>query len=866
MSSNGEDSYIPMALDLDTAPGPSPMALNQNFDDLRDTSKPQITESKPGSRDYFDAKTSNTNSRKVTRNFENSHSSPRSGSPRGSRHSSQPSSPHIAYQEIGRDPTFDMMESARKRKDQSVTGNSIAAIANDQLRDVPGSEQDSRPNVQRRNDKFMLQEVPKNKRSGASARSSKSDGISPMLDTSMGLSQSKSAPASATAHVKEQQVPLPSNNSPMSFRQDANNDSPHTTQDSKSNGSGTTNSPTSYSSPLSTQLHNLPQRHDSLARNATSKDSTGRRGMGPNSGGKILTTLKNIDDEEKPLSAPPAIGAHYTATLGENGNGDRDMSRRTDSPSSGSTTEIPNIPQRARDRQLPADSPSADSFVTPRQPPRPPVGAHKQRNGSVSTLKSDSTRNGDQPLSPSLPRHATGGDLDLEDTMARIWGNEDRQENPSLLRRLSSSVHKRSYSDRGTRLSREPKWPKSPLALSGESFNQEFHSPTSSSPETREELAWYKNEIRRERQKTAEKDQRVQELEAALEAKNSIKQMNTELREKRSTMVVLDTQKEIVLRELDILTKHIEATQKSEEPFDLGKMSNLVLRDFAAALQKLKDSFAPQIENLTQERNELADEVANLTQLRNKTLQEFEQLSVKNAQVAELNNQLVHQIQEIYKANASPSLESVRMAPNGLGIYTNSQRDRSNVSMDSRDTRPSIAETNMNGSNAIHEHDAQPATLVAQPQVISINNRSKKFNWKKGGQTVAKGVTKGIKGAFTSNDQNKYQRDGQYPEGMPYGSTSQTQDYPGGSLPKSQSHDPSRQGFGFFGAQKQKPQDLKSASNGSASNVNSKGAPGKTQSALLLRHCRHRLTQGQHCLALSFKNVQNTRGLVYPAL
>ena len=825
MSSNGEDSYIPMALDLGTAPGPSPMALNHHFDSQGEIVKAQVTDSKPGSRDYFDAKTSNTPIHKLNQSFEISQGSPRSGSPRGSRHSSQPSSPHIAYQEIGRDPSFDIAENARKRRDQGVTNSSIAAIANEKPRDTSGEQSGSRLNGEVRNGKFILQEVPKNKKNGGSARSSKSDGTSPMLDTSLGSSQTRSAPASAVAHVKEQQVSLPSNDSPSSLRQDGINGSPHTAQDSRSNGSGAADSPTSYTSPLSTQLHTLPQRHDSLARNATGKNA--RRELGAGSAGKISTNnLVNIDDEEKPMSAPPAIGTHHAATGGGTVNGNRAIPRQMDSPSSGSTTEIPPPPPRAQTRTGLADVSSTDSFVTPRQPPNPPTGALKARNGSVSTLKSESTRNGDQPSSPKLPRYHAGGDFSMEEDMVRILGNDEHQDHSSFLRRVSNSVrHARSYSDRGTRLSKEPKWPKSPL-ISDKGSSREMSSPTSSSPEAREELVLFKNELRRIRQNLDEKDHRIQELESALEAKNSINQMNTELREKRSTMVFLDTQKEIVIRELEVLTEHIAASKKSGEPLDLGKMSNLVLREFAESLQKLKDSFAPQIEDLTQKKIELIDEVANLTQLKEKSFQEFEQLSLKNAQLADLNNQLVHQIQELYRANAGPSLE-VR-PPNGLGIYTTPQKERFNA-LDGRDMPPSIAESDRSGSTAAQEHDAHSATFVAAPQVIKVPAR--KFNWKKGGQNVAKGVTKGIKGAFTSNDPTKLHREGQYTEGTPYGSLPQSQDYPVSSLPKSHSHDPSRQGFGFFGAPKPKPQYWKPASNGSTPNVHGDGAPGKASSS-----------------------------------
>jgi hypothetical protein len=70
---------------------------------------------------------------------------------------------------------------------------------------------------------------------------------------------------------------------------------------------------------------------------------------------------------------------------------------------------------------------------------------------------------------------------------------------------------------------------------------------------------------------------------------------------------------------------------------------------------------------------------------------------------------------------------------------------------------------------------------VPGPQVVSIRKgQPRKFNWKKGGQNVAKGV-KGLKGAFMSSENEA-----------------------AGGLPRSQTQDPSRQGFGFFGNQRNK--------------------------------------------------------------
>ena len=442
-------------------------------------------------------------------------------------------------------------------------------------------------------------------------------------------------------------------------------------------------------------------------------------------------------------------------------------------------------------------------------------------------MKSESPRNAEPPISPEV-HHPVAESFTMDDDASHAANADGQQEQSGFLRRVSHSVrHARSYSDRGIRLSREQKWPKSPLAgSSSPGHSNGLSSPIASSQENREELSFFKTQSRRDKQKMSEMEQKIFELEAAIEAKTSIKQMNTELREKRSTMVVLDAHKEIVVRELEVLTEHIAKAKKSGDPLDVGNLSNAVLREFAESLQKLKDSFAPQLEELTHRRNDLTEEISNLTQQKENSFQEFEQLSLKNAQLADLNNQLVHQVQELRKANIGPALEVVQPAANGLGIYTQSHSSRSNSGTDVRDSRPSFAESTMTGSTAVQESEVEPATYLTAPQVVNIRKaQPKKFNWKKGGHNVAKGVTKGLKGAFSS-DGNRNQREGQYLEGMPYGAMQQ-QEYPTSSLSRNQSHDPARPGLGgFFGNQRGKQQTWKNSPNGSMPVINHEGGQG----------------------------------------
>lgn len=372
--------------------------------------------------------------------------------------------------------------------------------------------------------------------------------------------------------------------------------------------------------------------------------------------------------------------------------------------------------------------------------------------------------------SSSLLRYNSGGDFSMDEELSRIIGGDDTvgQNNESFLRRVSNSVrHGRSFSEKSVRISKDLKNPRSPSTRS--IAGTDVGSPISGSHS--EEVAWLRNELRKERQ-------RVAELESAARTAADVKHVNTELSEKRSTMVVLDAQREIVLRELTVLTDHMEAEKRdgTNGPLDLGKISNHVLRELAESIQKLKDSFAPQIEELMQKRNDLSEELESMNIRKEKSFQEFEQLSLKNAQLAELNNQLVHQIQELYKATEG------QPRSNGLGISHSKQKSTNSIEL----MKPGFNDLQASVSTAhiSEESESATATIVPGPQVVSIRKgQPRKFNWKKGGQNVAKGV-KGLKGAFMGSE-------GPAQEG-------------GASLPRSQTQDPSRQGFGFFGNQKAK--------------------------------------------------------------
>jgi hypothetical protein len=304
----------------------------------------------------------------------------------------------------------------------------------------------------------------------------------------------------------------------------------------------------------------------------------------------------------------------------------------------------------------------------------------------------------------------------------------------------------------------------------------------------------------------------VAELERQFMSEKDLKSLNKKLVEKRKTVSVLDSQTEIMIRQLEVLAGYVERAKDSKQPMNIAELEDSAIKEFVQKLERLKQTMASAVEALYEERNELLDEKNQIMADRDRALVEFEQLSSKNAQLADMNNDLTHQIQERFKAQSGNSMDSPRPPMNGLGIYTHHNKDRSNVSiqLDDASLRPSNSTTLLGSVGSYpqpmeQDPSMEPATVLSAPHVVNIRKgQAKKFNWKKGGQTVAKGVSKGFKGAFASVQQERNQQwQGQTGDniGMPYNMTVAPVESPAGapnSLPRSVSNDPSRQGFGLF--------------------------------------------------------------------
>lgn len=308
-------------------------------------------------------------------------------------------------------------------------------------------------------------------------------------------------------------------------------------------------------------------------------------------------------------------------------------------------------------------------------------------------------------------------------------------------------------------------------------------------------------------------EQRVAELERQFNSEKDLLSLNKKLMDKRKTVSVLDTQTEIMIRQLEVLAGYVERAKETKTPVDPRELEDSAIKEFVQKLDKVKMAMSTNIEVLHEERDQLVEEKNQAMADRDRALMEFEQLSSKNAQLAKMNNDLTHQIQERFKSQIGSDAKS----PNGLRIYA--QKQSAGGSSSNLDTASMGT-----GITLVPDED----TIVeAGPTVVQVRKgQVKKFNWKKGSKTVAQNVAKGVNRAvvaFQQNDRERMQHQGLVGDniGLPYNMTVSQVESPAPVGPNSagkQQMDPGRQGFGFFGKKSTMPKST-SANTVSAATV-----------------------------------------------
>ncbi|KAI9645382.1 Rho-type gtpase-activating protein [Ciborinia camelliae] len=770
---DGESFFIPLALDPSPAPTLTPRSASTSWD----TKKSK--ENHAPDRDYFGMKDDERNQTEPQ---------PQRRS-RDSRDVSSASTPHIAFQEKNQQPSEEQLEQIKESIRRAANGTgpppkeSYPSTGDDTLLQhaTPSTGDAPDGKTHSSSEKFRLGDVPKGKRTGTTRSDSQSDYTG---------SESNSSKSVLSSIPPRKDSNVPRTDSPKTLLP-ADQVTSRSSQESRSRD---TENSTIF-------------RVDS----GSSKVSIPRKEIASGPVRKNVSTmsLSSGTDTSPSTDSSSEAAAHPTTVNGKSISGPLLQSPIDDMMPSYRSSIRPPIPKQ----QL------SDTYMTPRAPPAPPSAG--SLNGATS--------------SPNLLRWSAGGDLTMDEDMARIFGNDESSQ--SIIRRVSNAVrhvrntsseasnsvrgHGRSVSETTARTPNSPRWPKTPI-IEDTSEPREISSPISmSSPNPGDDPALLRRQLRNS-------EQRVAELERQFVNEKDLKTLNKKLIEKRKTVSVLDSQTELMIRQLEVLAGYVERAKGSKQPLDIVELEDSAIKEFVQKLERLKTSMSSSIEQLFEERNELLEEKNQAITERDRALVEFEQLSSKNAQLADMNNDLTHQIQERFKS-ANTNVESPRPPTNGLGIYTHHNKDKSNVSvnLDNASLRPSENSSTGYGSVNSYPHQMEQDSSMMEPAIHSaphvINIRkgqAKKFNWKKGGQTVAKGVTKGFKGAFSSGQERSMnQWPGQTGDsiGMPYNMTVEQVQAPapnasGTNLPRSISNDPSRQGFGLFKKSQSMPKSMSSGS------------------------------------------------------
>ncbi|KAL1874924.1 hypothetical protein VTK73DRAFT_10404 [Phialemonium thermophilum] len=460
----------------------------------------------------------------------------------------------------------------------------------------------------------------------------------------------------------------------------------------------------------------------------------------------------------------------------------------------------------AASRPSPPEQKLSDTYMQPRAPPQPPSQGSKEPTGAKAEQSSPKA-------SPKLPRWSAGGDFSLDEDMARILGTDEGSS--SILRRVSNAVrhgrtnsaessnhhvrigHSRSVSET-TRATASPRWPKTPIAEDPSQGGHHIHdisSPISLSGGAQDDPAFLKRQLR-------SSEQRVAELERQFTTEKDLKNLNKKLVEKRKTVSVLDTQTEIMIRQLEVLAGYVERAKETKQPVDPRDLEESAIKEFVQKLEKVRQNMAASIEQLIAERDELVEEKNQAIADRDRALLEFEQLSARNAQLADLNNDLTHQIQERFKSHIGSELKS----PNGLGIYGHAKGIPS--------TSGTLDTTSLQTASTLVGTDAEEP-VVEGPTVVNIRKgQVRKFNWKKGSSKVAQNISKGINRAAVAFQQQEQQQPRMYSGltgdniGLPYNMTVTQVDSPvshvthGANGQNRVASEGAAKGFGFFGSKK----------------------------------------------------------------
>lgn len=486
----------------------------------------------------------------------------------------------------------------------------------------------------------------------------------------------------------------------------------------------------------SSQLVHRPPRGDSLARHDSERHHR-KENTGPVKSPRNSTTSNSA--QPSPKFSVDGIAATSNLIRQALTKGHSNHVSEHPTPLSPKTT-----PSSAREGRSNSTETSNESkervpgFLDDSSPSSP------QMSNATSAYSEEAKASSTPP--PDLLRYSGIGAFTMEDDISRILGATN-DSHSAVRRRISTAMqrHGRSFSDNASQTPRKGR-----VSIhDGSQYDggSPLHPPPSS---TREHIA-LKSELRRSQQKIAE-------LEARVSSVDDIRSLDTKLREKRSTMAFLDSQREVVLKEMDVFAAHHKRAKESRTPLTAQAFESEMLKSLARELDGLKTRYQPAIEELIHRREELTRQVDDLREEANhlagqndQLRKESDELYVKNSKLRDLNDELTGAIKKKSTIDRPPPFDGV--GAHGLGIYNPSSTTF--ASKESKDGRihSSHGGTHSGAANQLIGEDDHHIHTISTPQVINIRKaQAKKFNWRREGKATLGDMKKGIKSIVKSTN------------------------------------------------------------------------------------------------------------------
>ncbi|POG71538.1 Rho GTPase activation protein [Rhizophagus irregularis DAOM 181602=DAOM 197198] len=195
-----------------------------------------------------------------------------------------------------------------------------------------------------------------------------------------------------------------------------------------------------------------------------------------------------------------------------------------------------------------------------------------------------------------------------------------------------------------------------------------------------------------------------------------------QLQEMQHSLSVMNVQKELNIKEIEGLAKEKQAglAGTSDLPTSLA-------RHISTHLDEVKQNYLSEIRSLQTERDLLKDETENLRYKRDQFIEEAQKLNEKNLELAEMNNDLLKQIE----------LHNKGKNHNAFNFFKSSKLPHGHHHTDSVSTHSKISGHGKSPSVYNFETDApEGASIDSLQKVRGVT--PKKFKWKNGGKVLNK--------------------------------------------------------------------------------------------------------------------------------